>query len=88
MCRTATLQDAPDTLVVYGGAFTIKLPVEAPPGAPPATYALEGEFHYQACDSARCFAPRSIPFTVAVEEVTLWFCKRVNYIVNSRCAFC
>lgn len=34
MCRTATLQDAPDTLVVYGGAFTIKLPVEAPPRRP------------------------------------------------------
>ncbi len=64
-----TLKDSPDTLWVYDGMFSINFPVQVSPDARLGTYRLEGEFYYQACDSVRCFAPRSISFTVSVRVV-------------------
>jgi hypothetical protein len=63
------LEDASDTLLVYDGTVPIKLPIRVLPAAHPEEYALEGELHYQACDSLRCFAPRSISFTIPINAV-------------------
>jgi hypothetical protein len=45
---------------VYVDGFTVKLPVIATPG----THELHGTLHYQACDHAACYPPRSLPIAV------------------------
>jgi hypothetical protein len=47
-------------LDVYVDGFTVKLPVIATPG----THELHGTLHYQACDHAACYPPRSLPIAV------------------------
>lgn len=51
-----------EKLDVYSGAFTIRLPVEAAPGE----HTVEGTLHYQACDHAACYPPKSLPVQVIV----------------------
>ena len=50
-----------EKLDVYSGAFTLKLPVEAAKG----DHTLQGVLHYQACDNAACYPPKSLPVTVS-----------------------
>ena len=52
--------DPGDKLDVYAGAFTVKLPVTATPGA----HTLDGSLRYQACDNAACYPPRTLPVKV------------------------
>ncbi len=47
-------------LDVYVDGFTVKLPVTAAPGP----HELHGTLHYQACDHAACYPPRTLPITV------------------------
>lgn len=51
-----------ETLDVYQGEFRVMLRVIAPRGAS----TLTGALRYQACDSAACFPPRTLPVKVAV----------------------
>lgn len=51
-----------EKLDVYTGAFIVKVPVVAQAGA----YTLKGVLHYQACDNAACYPPKSLPVQVAV----------------------
>jgi hypothetical protein len=51
-----------EKLDVYTGEFTVRLPVVAQAGA----HALTGSLHYQACDKAACYPPRSLPVQIAV----------------------
>ena len=55
---------AGETLDVYTGAFTLLLPVTVPPGE----QVLNATLHYQACDRAACYPPRTlqlqIPLTI------------------------
>lgn len=53
---------AGETLDVYQGEFRVQLRMVASPGASTMTGAL----HYQACDNAACFPPRTLPVQVAV----------------------
>lgn len=53
---------AGDTLDVYQGEFHVLVRLVAPKG--PST--LIGSLHYQACDNAGCFPPRTLPIRVAV----------------------
>jgi hypothetical protein len=46
-----------EKLDVYAGTFAVKLPIEAAPG----DHTLTGTLHYQACDHAACYPPRSLP---------------------------
>ena len=54
---------AGETLDVYQGAFAVRLRVVAPAG----TSTLTGGLHYQACDNAACFPPKTLPVRVAVQ---------------------
>lgn len=67
--KLLTLKGASDTLLVYDGMFSIRLPIEVPLNAQAAKSKLEGSLYYQACDSIRCFAPRSISFTIPIKVV-------------------
>jgi len=52
--------DPGDKLDVYAGDFTVKLPVVAAAGE----HTLEGTLKYQACDSASCYPPKTMPVQV------------------------
>jgi hypothetical protein len=51
-----------EVLDVYQGEFRVSVRVVAPKGAS----TLTGTLHYQACDNASCFPPRTLPVMVAV----------------------
>ena len=53
---------AGETLDVYQGEFRVVVRVVAPKGAS----VLKGALRYQACDTAGCFPPRTLPVVVAV----------------------
>jgi len=52
--------DPTNKLSVYAGDFTVKVPVVAVAGA----HTINGSLHYQACDHAACYPPRSLPVQV------------------------
>jgi hypothetical protein len=49
-----------EKLDVYSGDFTIKLPVVAQAGE----HMVNATLHYQACDHAACYPPKSLPLQV------------------------
>ena len=49
-----------EKLDVYSGIFTVKLPVVATTGE----HKLSGALHYQACDHAACYPPKTLPVEV------------------------
>ena len=51
-----------DTLDVYQGEFRVSVKMVVPKG--PSN--LTGSLRYQACDSAACFPPKTLPVTVVV----------------------
>lgn len=51
-----------EVLDVYQGEFRVSVRVVVPKGAS----TLTGALHYQACDHASCFPPRTLPVMVAV----------------------
>ena len=51
-----------EKLDVYTGTFVVKLPVTATAG----THTVEGTLHYQACDNAACYPPKTLPVAVTV----------------------
>jgi DsbC/DsbD-like thiol-disulfide interchange protein len=53
--------DPTDKLDVYSGEFTVKVPVVAVAGE----HTISGALHYQACDHASCFPPKTLPVSVA-----------------------
>lgn len=52
--------DPNEKLDVYSGAFTVRLPVVATVGE----HSVSGALHYQACDHASCFPPKTLPVVV------------------------
>jgi hypothetical protein len=52
--------DPREKLDVYQGDFVIKVPVVAAAGA----HELKGKLTYQACDTAACYPPRTLPVDV------------------------
>ena len=49
-----------EKLDVYSGDFTVKLPVTAEAGE----HTISATLHYQACDHAACYPPKSLPLQV------------------------
>jgi hypothetical protein len=49
-----------EKLDVYSGAFTVKLPVVASAGE----HRIDGALHYQACDHAACYPPKTLPVEI------------------------
>jgi hypothetical protein len=52
--------DPNEKVDVYAGAFTVKLPVVATPGA----HTMDATLKYQACDSASCYPPKTLPVKI------------------------
>lgn len=53
---------AGEILSTYAGEFRIRLQVVAEKGEQP----VSGTLHYQACDTASCYPPRDLPFSVTL----------------------
>ena len=51
-----------EKLDVYTGEFVVKLPVVAQAGM----HTIDGSLHYQACDHAACYPPKTLPVQVIV----------------------
>lgn len=51
-----------EDLDVYQGEFRVMLRVEVPKGAT----TINGSLRYQACDTAACYPPKSLPVQIAV----------------------
>jgi DsbC/DsbD-like thiol-disulfide interchange protein len=51
-----------EKLDVYTGTFTVKIPIVAQAGQ----HTIAGTLHYQACDNAACYPPKSLPVQLAV----------------------
>jgi hypothetical protein len=49
-----------EKLDVYSGDFTVKVPVVAQAGE----HTIEASLHYQACDHAACYPPKSLPLQI------------------------
>lgn len=52
--------DPTNKLSVYAGDFTVKVPVVAVAGV----HTINGSLHYQACDHAACYPPRTLAVQV------------------------
>ncbi len=52
--------DPGETLDVYSGPFTVKLPLVAAAGE----HRITGLLRYQACDQAACYPPKTVPVEV------------------------
>ena len=52
--------NAKETLDVYSGGFTVKLPVTAVAGE----HEVDGTLRYQACDHEACYPPKVLPLHV------------------------
>ena len=52
--------DPNEKIDVYAGAFTVKLPVVATPGA----HTMDATLKYQACDNASCYPPATLPVKI------------------------
>jgi hypothetical protein len=52
--------DPNEKVDVYAGAFTVKLPIVATPGA----HTMDATLKYQACDSASCYPPKTLPVKI------------------------
>jgi Disulphide bond corrector protein DsbC len=51
-----------EKLDVYTGEFTVKVPVTAAAGS----HTVNGTLHYQACDNAACYPPKTLPVQLVV----------------------
>jgi len=56
-------------LSVYEGALTVGALLKVDRKARPGTYALKGQFKYQACNDHACLPPRSVPVNLVVKVV-------------------
>ncbi|HWZ12472.1 MAG TPA: protein-disulfide reductase DsbD domain-containing protein [Acidobacteriaceae bacterium] len=54
--------DPTTKLDVYTGEFVLKAHVIAQPGS----HLLQGVLHYQACDNAACYPPKTLPLAVSL----------------------
>jgi len=54
-------------LSVYEGTMAVGALLMVPRATRPGTYALRGQFHYQACNDHACLPPRSVPLPLVVK---------------------
>jgi len=63
------LAGSDDDLSVYEGTIAVDVALGIAPDAAPGPRTLSGSVRVQACDDARCFAPETLPFEVALDVV-------------------
>jgi thiol:disulfide interchange protein DsbD len=61
-----SLQGNDEKLSTYNGEISIQVPLRASDSVRPGDYTLEGSLRFQACDDKSCFAPATLPVSIAV----------------------
>lgn len=61
------LEGTDEYLDVFDGKFEIEVHLRASPATKDGLHRVEGELHYQACDSIRCLFPRTAKFVMAIQ---------------------
>jgi len=56
-------------LAVYQGTLAVGALLKVPRVTRPGTYALRGQFRYQACNDHACLPPKSVPLALVVKVV-------------------
>jgi hypothetical protein len=56
-------------LAVYQGTLAVGALLKVPRATRPGTYALRGQFRYQACNDHACLPPKSVPLALVVKVV-------------------
>jgi hypothetical protein len=56
-------------LSVYEGTMAVGALLKVPRATRPGTYALRGQFYYQACNDHACLPPKRVPLTLVVKVV-------------------
>jgi hypothetical protein len=56
-------------LSVYQDTLAVGALLKVPRATRPGTYALRGQFYYQACNEHACLPPKSVPLTLVVKVV-------------------
>lgn len=59
-----------ETLNVYTGTVTLRIPFEAKPDAPGGETEIKGKLRYQICDDKACFPPESPKFSVKATVIS------------------
>ena len=59
--KTMRLDGTDEDLVIYDGAFTIRLPLRIASDAPAGPVTIQATLRYQACDDRYCLFPATIP---------------------------
>jgi DsbC/DsbD-like thiol-disulfide interchange protein len=60
------LEGTDEDLLVYGGVFTVPLPIRSSRTSPHGLHTLQGNVKYQACDERSCRPPATAPVEVKV----------------------
>lgn len=66
-------------LSVYEGAFTLRMKVQAPAGAPLGKIKLPLTLRYQACNDSACLPPVKVPVELEIEVVAAGATARVTH---------
>lgn len=53
--------------LVYSDVVEINVPVRVVETVDMGTYLVKGTLHYQACDHAKCYFPRDLPFSMKIK---------------------
>ena len=67
--KTLRLEGSDEDLVIYDGAFTIRLPLTIARDAPAGRVTLHATLRYQACDDRYCLFPTTIPVDLPLTVV-------------------
>ncbi len=61
------LKNTASKMMVFHEKMEVTLPVTVAIEATSKTYVIEGNLHYQTCDSVKCYFPRDLPFNLELE---------------------
>ena len=64
--KTMRLEGSDEDLVIYDGAFSIRVPLAIAQDAPQGPVKLSGTLRYQACDDRHCLFPTTIPVELEI----------------------
>ena len=60
------LKNGKEAMLVFNDELKISMLVSILEKTDPEFYKIKGNLHYQACDSAKCFFPRDLPFVINI----------------------
>ena len=63
------LKNVSQKMEVFHKELEVRIPLAVSEGTTHGKYLINGNLHYQACDSLKCYFPRDFPFNINIEVV-------------------